>query len=183
MKHPIFLTLLLLSFLSFGLISKAQSYQVNGFIRDSFTREGLDSVKVVFLSPDSVEVKRFISKPFGWWQFWDTIPNPGRYILYFSKEGYEDVYKKVNFAYAKHRKTSGTFGEILMRKKSTFKNRMLNEAVVTATRIKMVMKGDTIVYNADAFQLREGSMLDRLITMLPGMELKPGGEIFVNGKK
>jgi len=166
-----------------GKHTASRPYQVNGFIRDSFTREGLDSVSVAFLSPDSTEVKRFVSKPFGWWQFWDKIPRPGRYILHFTKEGYEDVWKKVNFVYARHRKTSGTFGEVLMRKKSTFKNRVLGEAVVKATRIKMVMKGDTIVYNADAFQLREGSMLDRLITMLPGVELKPGGEIFVNGKK
>lgn len=45
------------------------------------------------------------------------------------------------------------------------------------------MKGDTLQFNADAFQLREGSMLDQLIAMLPGVELRTGGEIYVNGKK
>ena len=47
----------------------------------------------------------------------------------------------------------------------------------------MVYKGDTIVFNADAFNVPEGSMLDGLIKQLPGVELKDDGEIFVNGKK
>ena len=45
------------------------------------------------------------------------------------------------------------------------------------------MKGDTIVYNADAFQLSKGSMLDALIEQLPGAELKDNGVITVNGKQ
>lgn len=45
----------------------------------------------------------------------------------------------------------------------------------------MVMKGDTLVYNAAAFQLSEGSMLDQLVRQLPGVELRDGGRIYVNG--
>lgn len=59
----------------------------------------------------------------------------------------------------------------------------LGEATVKATKLMMVMKGDTLVYNADAFQLAEGSMLDKLISMLPGVELKKDGVITVNGRK
>ena len=47
----------------------------------------------------------------------------------------------------------------------------------------MVMKGDTIVYNADAFELAEGSMLDQLISRLPGVKLNAGGVITVNGNR
>ncbi|MDE6513988.1 MAG: outer membrane beta-barrel family protein, partial [Muribaculaceae bacterium] len=39
------------------------------------------------------------------------------------------------------------------------------------------------MYNADAFILAEGSMLDALIEQLPGVELKSNGQIFVKGKK
>lgn len=59
--------------------------------------------------------------------------------------------------------------------------RTLGTATVQASKIMMVMKGDTIVYNADAFDLSEGSMLDKLISCLPGVELKPGGVITING--
>lgn len=58
----------------------------------------------------------------------------------------------------------------------------LSEVTVTASKIKFYNKGDTIVYNADAFQLAEGSMLDGLISQLPGVELSNDGQIKVNGE-
>ena len=59
----------------------------------------------------------------------------------------------------------------------------LDEVVVTATRVKFFYRGDTLVYDATAFQLPEGSMLDDLIRQLPGVTLNDKGEIFVNGRK
>ena len=58
----------------------------------------------------------------------------------------------------------------------------LKEVTVTASKIKFYNKGDTIVFNADAFQLAEGSMLDALIAQLPGVELNDNGQIKVNGQ-
>ena len=60
---------------------------------------------------------------------------------------------------------------------------MLNEVEITATKIKMFYRGDTLVYDATAFKLPEGSMLDDLIRQMPGVELKDNGEIYVNGRK
>lgn len=57
----------------------------------------------------------------------------------------------------------------------------LDEVTVKASKVKMVYRGDTIVYNADAFRLSDGSMLDALIEQLPGVELK-GNQILVNGR-
>lgn len=73
-------------------------------------------------------------------------------------------------------------GNVFMQKRPR-KEIQLGEATVKATKLMMVMKGDTLVYNADAFQLAEGSMLDKLIAMLPGVELKKDGVITVNGRK
>lgn len=60
--------------------------------------------------------------------------------------------------------------------------RQLGEVTVTASKVKFYNRGDTIVYNADAFQLAEGSMLDALIAQLPGVELNNDGQIKVNGE-
>ena len=60
--------------------------------------------------------------------------------------------------------------------------RMLDEVTVTTSKIKFYNKGDTVVFNADAFQLAEGSMLDALIAQLPGVELNESGQIKVNGE-
>ncbi len=58
----------------------------------------------------------------------------------------------------------------------------LPEVTVTATKVKFYVKGDTIVYNADAFQTPRGSMLDALIKQLPGVEVRGNGQIYVNGR-
>lgn len=49
-------------------------------------------------------------------------------------------------------------------------------------KVKFYVNGDTLVYNADAFELAEGSMFDALIQQSPGVELKSGGDIVVNGR-
>ena len=59
---------------------------------------------------------------------------------------------------------------------------MLGAAIVTATRVKFYTKKDTVVFNADAFEMAEGSMLDALIKQLPGVELRDNGQIYVNGR-
>lgn len=58
----------------------------------------------------------------------------------------------------------------------------LGEASVTASKVLMVMKGDTIEYNAAAFRMSEGSMLDNLVAALPGVAIDNGGRITVNGE-
>lgn len=58
----------------------------------------------------------------------------------------------------------------------------MREVTVKATKVKMFMRGDTIVYNADAFNLERGSMLDALISRLPGVTLNEHGQIKVNGE-
>lgn len=63
------------------------------------------------------------------------------------------------------------------------KMKQLNEVTVTASKIMFYHKGDTLVYNADAFVLAEGSTLDALINQLPGVELRSNGVIFCNGRR
>lgn len=176
--RKIFLSIMLLP----SLLS-AQTYHIDGFIKDSFTKEDIDSVKVTMMTMDSVVVESFYGNKYGWWQVYRDISAPGKYIMKFEHDGYYTTYKNVNFKYQKYRLTGDSFGEVLMRKIKMKKEVTLDEVVVSATKIKMVMRGDTIVYNADAFQLSSGSMLDKLVMMLPGAQLNHDGEIYVNGQK
>ena len=66
---------------------------------------------------------------------------------------------------------------------SRFRKIDLGEVSVTASKVMFYHKGDTLIYNADAFILPDGSMLDALLKQMPGVELRSGGEIFCNGKK
>ncbi len=101
---------------------------------------------------------------------------PGKYVLTLEREGYDIVVKDVDRKFKDQ--TAVWLGSILMQPE---RRRELKEVEVVSTAIKVVMKGDTIVYNADAFNLAEGSMLDALVKQLPGAELKDG-VIKVNGR-
>lgn len=73
------------------------------------------------------------------------------------------------------------FPELLMKRKMN--ETTLNEVTVSATRVQIAYKGDTIVVNADAFKIPEGSMLDALVASVPGAELRDDGTIYMNGRK
>lgn len=99
----------------------------------------------------------------------------------FSKEGYDT--KEIVYTVPRLYKRQPTLRLPAVNLHRTPKERKLGEATVTATKVKFYSKGDTLVFNADAFQLQEGSMLDALIRQLPGVELKSDGRILVNGKQ
>ena len=58
----------------------------------------------------------------------------------------------------------------------------IDETVITANVPKMVIKDDTVVYNADAFRVPEGSVIEALVEVLPGAKIDDNGAISINGK-
>ncbi|MFR9165513.1 MAG: hypothetical protein ACLVKO_04495 [Dysgonomonas sp.] len=59
---------------------------------------------------------------------------------------------------------------------------VLDEAVVRAKIPDVVVKGDTIEYNADSYISDENSLLQDIIKKLPGIEVDAEGNIKANGK-
>ncbi len=104
---------------------------------------------------------------------------PGReYLVRARLNGYDDKWQRVSVAATEREDV-----HVPMLKMHKMRNINLKEVVVTATRVKFFWRGDTLVYDATAFNLREGSMLDDLIRQLPGVTMNDQGEIFVNGRK
>ena len=104
---------------------------------------------------------------------------PGReYLVRARLKGYDDKWQRVSVAATEREDV-----HVPMLKMHKMRNINLKEVVVTATRVKFFWRGDTLVYDATAFNLPEGSMLDDLIRQLPGVTMNDQGEIFVNGRK
>ena len=102
-----------------------------------------------------------------------------KYLLRGTLEGYEDGYLPLAI-------DAGNEGAIMLDDALELRKiRQVNlqEVTVTATKVKMYYRGDTIVYDATAFKLPEGSMLDDLIHQMPGVTIDEYGQIFVNGRK
>ena len=174
---------------------------VYGLVADSFTKAGIPGVKAALLRPDSTQIDTMevyesrmyssgIGKTAGATRYYTEVSRePAHYILRFTHPDYETTYVDFEMKQVSRRREDIEGPNVYMKKAKRnsyledIDGGTLGEVTVKATRVQMVWKGDTIVYNADAFNVPEGSMLDGLIKQLPGVELKDNGEIFVNGKK
>lgn len=112
--------------------------------------------------------------------FFQTLTRGKKYIFHCSHDDYEplslDFSQKVG-----RRQKYVSLGDVGLKKRNTTDRKYLDEMVVTASKVRMVVKGDTIEYSAADFQMAEGSMLDGLLKMLPGFEIE-NGQIRVDGQ-
>ena len=162
---------------------------IHGKVLDNMTRNDLPGTVVTLMTRDSTIIGTREAK-----SFWMNMDNSGytsdfyfevphrqqAYILKATFDGHDTTYVDYNLSNVGRREFLRELPPILMHK--TIRHAM-REVTVTASKVMFYYRGDTVVYNADAFQLAEGSMLDALVKQLPGVELKDGGEITVNGKR
>lgn len=158
-------------------------HSVQGRVADKITGEPVPA-KVLLMDADSIviDTATAVVEEFPYqgmvamYVFNEKVQRKGQYIIKAVMPNYKDAY--VNVELQSQRQTNIIAKPILMERDY----HELSEVVVKATKIKMVMHGDTIVYNADAFNLADGSMLDALVSRLPGAHLTKEGQIFVNGR-
>ena len=129
----------------------------------STKRERTDTTFVVGTFAD--EAGRFVLSGVG----------AGTYVLKASFLGYQPLAKRLT----KRDGGTLTLGNVAMQAEAV----VVSEAVVTANVPKMVVKDDTVVFNADAFRVPEGSVIESLVEMLPGAKIDDNGGITINGKE
>ncbi|MBP5359983.1 MAG: outer membrane beta-barrel protein [Bacteroidaceae bacterium] len=163
---------------------------IAGFAHDRLTHETLIGTKVSLMKGDSIINVSITNKDLtvgskgGLWFFVITLDGTTDYTLLLEHEGYNVMSWPLKAQFEKKPLKTGEMrflGDIPMDKAP--KTHELDGVTITATKVKFYNKGDTLIYNADAFQTADGSMLDALIRQLPDAELNNNGEIFVNGRK
>ena len=164
-----------------------QTVTLIGEVYDTFTK-GKVKAFVTLMNTDSTVVDTVTceTKDMRTWSYFEfKVPRvEKKYIIKTTAEGYEDKYTDYEITKL-GRNHWLKIPKILMKRtqRDVYKDMELDSVVVKGTRIQVAYKGDTIVYDASAFKLPEGSMLDGLIRQLPGAELKDNGDIYINGKK
>ena len=165
-------TLLILCFCS--LVAVAQKVTLSGLVMDGAQNEPMPGASVVLLQPkDSAQVTGASTDLEG--KFKLPSVKSGNYILRVSFMGFQTYFR--NITLPKGNK-SINLGEITLQEDS----KILKEAEVTAKLAQVEMSADTFIYNAEAFRLPEGAMLEELVKKLPGAELDDEGNIKINGK-
>ena len=158
---------------------------IMGTIQDAYLGIPVSGAKVKLMTQDStvvnesVKVKELtnIHGDIKQVQFILRLPVGKKYLLQASLEGYDDGW--VTFETKAIENGIEMLPPLELRRTISAN---INQVTVTATKVKMYYKGDTLVYNADAFKLPEGAMLDALIKQLPGVTMDEYGQIFVNGR-
>lgn len=163
-------------FLSFTLLCfflQAQTGgSVSGTLIDGGTKEPIPLANIRVLKPDSTFVTGKASDNKGHF----SIPiNNGSYILHVSYIGYNDVYRNVQV-------TSSNANVRLGNIELSDDHILLSEAVVTAKAPEIVVRGDTMEYNADSYKVTESAVLEDLLKKMPGVEVDSEGQITVNGR-
>lgn len=154
---------------------------------DSKTRNDVPGVTVQLLSSDSTVIETLVANNH-WTRddqegyssiFQFDVPRvKANYIIRASYLGYKTSYVNISIGDLRKREYLRELPPVVLRPDS----KMLQEVNVVGSKVKFYHKGDTVVYNADAFVLAEGSMLDALVRQMPGVEIKKDGRIYHNGQ-
>ena len=172
----VFFFLLILPISSSAQQQKGKDVVFYGNVKDEFTGADLNAFITIMSSDGTVVASDSCDDGDGYWI--DLNVKKEVYTVRAELEGYQTTTIKFPVHFI-GRNVEFELPLIKMKRKA----HELKEVTITATKVRMVQHGDTLVFNADAFNVPEGSMLDALIAQLPGTELKSDGEIFVNGRK
>ncbi|MBR3480986.1 MAG: outer membrane beta-barrel protein [Prevotella sp.] len=161
---------------------------LTGKVKDNLTHNDLPHSNVRLLTADGVcidscEAISYMqygnNPPIEYADFAFRVPaRPAKYIIQATYVGFKPTEMPFELNNIYRREQRRELPPVYMKRET----KILQEVVVTSSKVQFYYKGDTLVFNADAFELAEGSMLDALVRQLPGVELKEGGRIYHNGK-
>lgn len=105
------------------------------------------------------------------------LPNirAGKYTIKVSFMGYKEQIFAVTLP---NRGGNFKVSDIMLREEAT----LMKETVIEGKMAELTVVDDTVMYNADAFKLEEGAMVEELIKKLPGIVEEADGSYTFNGK-
>jgi hypothetical protein len=154
----------------------AQKGTIKGMLKDSATKEALSLATVtVFKASDTSIITYRLSDQQGVFAV-PSLPLDLMCRVVISFQGYK-VYRK-EFQLTKE-KPILELGSVFMPSNST----SLDEVLVVAERPPVVMRKDTIEFNASAFKTLPSALVEDLMKKLPGVDIDTEGNITVNGRR
>lgn len=158
----------------FSSSATAQWFNVRGTVYESSTLKGMPGASVVVNDSTGRLVAGRQTNDGGHFMI-PGVP-AGSYTLKVSFMGF----KAQSFALTlKGKGGNKKVQDILLKEDAT----LMQEAVVTGKLAEMTVVDDTVVYNAAAFSLPPGAMVEELIKKLPGIVIDENGKITHNGKE
>lgn len=151
----------------------AHRLNIRGTVFDNQTLEPMQGATVKLFNQKDSMLTGSVTSEKG--QFLLPSIKPGKYTIRVSYIGYKEQTFGITLP-----ERSGNFkvSDIMMRENVT----VMKEAVVEGRLPELTVVDDTVMYNADAFKLEEGAMVEELIRKLPGIVEESEGNYTFNGK-
>ena len=162
---------------SMSVIAQTKKADVGGRVRDYETGEGIPAATLQWLAlPDSSLTMGATTALDGSFSMTKKVA-VGNYLLRVSYVGYETL--QIPFTINKKGDNTVRMDTIVLKSDAI----MLKEALIEAQIAEVQVVEDTIMFNAEAFRVPEGSVLEELLKKMPGVEIGEDGSITVNGRK
>lgn len=159
--------------LNLSFIYSQNTFNIKGFVKDSISKTALMS-STVYLErlKDSSMVSYSITDKDGFFEIEDFTSDT---LLAFnvSYTGMKTYRRRINI-----KNSPIDIGTIYLQPSAD----QLDEVTVEVDRSPIVIKKDTLEFNASSFRTRDGANLEELLKKLPGLKVDAEGNITVNGK-
>ena len=158
------------------LVMYAQGGNISGKITDSAGKKALSLTTVtIFKAKDTTIITYRLSNDAGEFKI-PGLPFDVPLRLMATYSGYEAYRKDFTLTAAQ---PTINFGSV----KLTGTSKQLDEVIVTAERPPVMIKKDTIEFNASAFKTLPTALLEDLLKKLPGTVVDENGDLTYNGQK
>lgn len=156
-----------------SIVSIAQKGVLKGTLIDSVGKQSLKDASITVLDAQDSTLEAFgLSKSDGNFQLKNIAL--GKYIVKITFEGYRTVHKRLTVS---SDKLITDLGDVYMK----VKTKDLDEVVVITSPI--VIKKDTIEYNAGSFKTKPNAVVEDLLKKLPGVDVSKDGTVTAQGEK
>ncbi|SDF14485.1 Outer membrane protein beta-barrel family protein [Pricia antarctica] len=153
--------------------SSAQDFKITGNVVDALSKQPLESTTIYAESPrDSSLVVYSISDEDGFFELEDRS-DLNELNLFFSFNGYKTLSMRISL------KALVKLGNIPMEEQA----QELKGVSLVGERVPIVIKKDTMEFNADSFKTRPDATVEEVLKKLPGVQVDNDGKITVNGKE
>ena len=151
----------------------AQKSAIKGILADSLSKNPLEFATVAVVNAkDTSLISYTLSDKNGSFQL-SGLPSDRPAKLIISYVGYKTFRQHLDLTKGETK----NFGTILLGGNS------LMEVVIKGERSPVVIKKDTIEFNAEAFKTRPNAVVEELLRKFPGVQVNADGSIMVNGKQ
>ena len=175
MKSGRYLLCLFLILFSLPAVAQRGGVDVTGTVIEEGNNEPIEQATVRLLNvKDSTMIGGVASSRNG--NFTLKGIKAGSYLLHVSFVGFDPLYQPIRI--------TGKTDPVKLGKLALSDGAIqLGEAVVIGKAPEVVMRNDTVEYNADSYKTTEGAVLEDLLKKMPGVEVDSEGKITVNGKE